>query len=399
MKRFAGGMLALSALVFVAAAALEARYPWLAYVRATAEASLVGGLADWFAVTALFRHPLGIPIPHTAIVATQKDRIGRILGTFVQNHFLSYEVIGARLRAMKPAARLARWLSEPDSARRIARQVANGLVKTMEAVPEERAQELLREILTERVRATRIAPALGKTLALVVSGNRHQELVDRAVELAAQAVDDHQDFIREQIRAESPWWVPGVVDEKVHKKIFSAIERLLREMGHNPEHPVRVAFDRALGDFVDRLQNSPELIAKAEELKDGWLDDPAVAELAAKLWENARRALTNYAASDGAEPIALERGITSFGIALLANEPLLAELDERIIELTVSVAEQNRQEVAELIAQTIAAWDPEATVQRIELAVGRDLQFVRINGTLVGGLVGLIIYAAMRVLR
>src|SRR5947209_12685692 len=187
MKRRATGLLALAVAVFVAARIFEAQYPWLGWVRATAEASLVGGLADWFAVTALFRQRLALPIPHTAIVATRKERIGRILGNFVQNHFLSRDVIAANLRAVHPAERAARWLSDPEHSRRIARQVATGLAKTLEALPDEDAQELVRQVVTARVRATRVAPAVGRTLALVLEGDHHQALLNEAVRLPALA--------------------------------------------------------------------------------------------------------------------------------------------------------------------------------------------------------------------
>src|SRR2546427_247875 len=180
MKRRATGLLALAVAVFVAARIFEAQYPWLGWVRATAEASLVGGLADWFAVTALFRHPLGLPIPHTAIVATRKERIGRILGNFVQNHFLSRDVIAANLRAVHPADRAARWLADPENSRRIARQVASGLAKTLETLPDEDVQALVRQVVSARLRATRVAPALGKTLAVVLAGNRQEELLNVA---------------------------------------------------------------------------------------------------------------------------------------------------------------------------------------------------------------------------
>lgn len=400
MKRLATGLLAASGVVFVVATVLEGRYAWAGYLRAFAEASLVGGLADWFAVTALFRRPLGLPIPHTAIVATQKERIGRILGTFVQNHFLSRELISTRLLAMHPSRRVAVWVSDPVNARRLAQQAAAGLVRSMEALPDDKMRELVRDALNSSVRKTPAAPLLGKTLSLVVAGNRHQELVDRAVELAAKAVVDNQDFIREKVRAESPWWVPGSVDEKIYKKVFVAIDHLLRDMASMQDHPVRLAFDRAIHDFMDKLQHSPEMIAKTEELKNEWLDDPAVAEIAANLWNTTKRGVLRYAAtSEGPEPGALERGIASFGEALLTNEPLLTEIDGWLVDIAASVAEQNRQEVADIIAQTIASWDPDSTVQRIELAVGRDLQWVRMNGTLVGGLVGLAIYSVYHVWR
>src|SRR6266566_2975348 len=348
MKRRATGLLALAAAIFGAAAALEARYPWLGYVRATAEASLVGGLADWFAVTALFRRPLGLPIPHTAIVATRKERIGRILGTFVQSHFLSRDVIAAKLRTMSLAERAAVWLSRPENSRRVAQQVAGGIAKT----------------------------------------------------LAAQAMHDNRDVIRRQVRAESPWWVPGAVDDKIYEKIVGAIYLLQRPTATDPGHPLRVAFDAALRDFIDRLQHSPDAIARTEALKEDWLAEPGAAELSARLWEATRRAIVKYATqpADGGGSGAkrerpLDRGISTFAEALATNDALLDEIDAVVTDLTVRVVEQYRQEIGDFIAQTVAGWDPAATSRRFELAVGRDLQFVRINGTLVGGLVGLAIYA------
>jgi uncharacterized membrane-anchored protein YjiN (DUF445 family) len=386
--------------VFGIAAAFEGQYPWLGYVRATAEASLVGGLADWFAVTALFRHPLGLPIPHTAIVATRKERIGRILGTFVQNHFLSREVIAANLRAARPAERAARWLSDPEHSRRVARQVASGLAKTLEALPDDDVRQLVHQVLNARLRSLRVAPALGKTLALVLADDRHQGLLNEAVRLAAGAVRDNRDMIRDKVRAESPWWVPGVVDDQIYQRIMGTVESLLRDIGARPEHPLRAAFDRALRDFVDRLQHAPEVIARAEALKEEWLADPAIADLSARLWDATRRAIVSYATgADGAAPGPLERGLSEFGAALLANEALLAEIDDLTIDLAATVVERYRQEIGNLIAQTVAGWDPQATSRRFELAVGRDLQFVRINGTLVGGLVGLGIYAVSRLWR
>jgi uncharacterized membrane-anchored protein YjiN (DUF445 family) len=397
MKWRATGLLGVAAAVFVAASALEAQYPWLGWVRATAEASLVGGLADWFAVTALFRHPLGLPIPHTAIVATRKERIGRILGNFVQNHFLSRDVVAANLRAVRPAERAARWLSDPDNARRIARQVAGGLAKALEALPDDEVQALVQDVVSARLRATRVAPALGKTLALVLGDNRQEELLNVTVRLAAEAVMNNRELIRERVRAETPWWVPPVLDDKIYQKIIDAVERLLRDMVMDPGHPLRTAFDDAIRDFIERLQHSKDVIARAEAMKEEWLADSSVAELSARLWETIRNAVITYATSRDTEaPGPLDRGLSEIGTAVLANPALLAELDELLIDVTGSVVEKYRHEIGDLIAQTVASWDPEATSRRFELAVGRDLQFVRINGTLVGGLVGLGIYAVSR---
>jgi uncharacterized membrane-anchored protein YjiN (DUF445 family) len=399
MKRRATGLLAVAGVVFLVARYFEATYPWVGYIRATAEASLVGGLADWFAVTALFRHPLGLPIPHTAIIATRKDRIGRTIGNFVQNHFLARDVLVARLRSVHIAERSARWLANPENSRRVARQVAAGMVKTLDALPDENVRDLVQQTVTDRLRAIRVAPALGQTLSVVLAGSRHQELLSEAVRLAAKAVDDNREVVRQQVKEESPWWVPGIVDDKIYQRIVTAIERLLQDIGTDLNHPLRAAFDTALRDFIDRLQHSHDVITRAEALKEQWLRDPAFLELSSRLWETTRAAILRYAtqAEEGSPTGgALENGITAFGASLLANEALLTEIDEGVIGLVASALEQYRHEAADLIAQTVASWDPEAAAQRLELAIGRDLQFIRINGTLVGGLVGLLIYTVSR---
>src|SRR6266576_2112332 len=349
MKRRATALLAVALLVFVAASIYEPQFAWLGYVRATAEASLVGGLADWFAVTALFRHPLGLPIPHTAIVATRKERIGQILGNFVQNHFLSRDVIAANLRRVHPAERGAQWLADREHARQISRQFASSLVKTLDGLPPNELQDLVSQVVRNRVRTFRVAPALGKTLALALGDNRQEELLNATVKLAAEAVRNNRELIRERVREETPWWVPPVVDDKIYQKIIEAVERLLQDMVRDSAHPLRTAFADAIGDFIERLQHSPEVIARAEALKEEWL--------------------------------------------------MGAQTDELAIDLTAGVVEKYRHEIGDLIAQTVASWDPAATSRRFELAVGRDLQFVRINGTLVGGLVGLLIYTIIRFLH
>ncbi|HEX6534109.1 MAG TPA: DUF445 domain-containing protein [Gemmatimonadaceae bacterium] len=399
MKARATGLLVLATVIYIAARLLEARHPWLGYVRATAEAAMVGGLADWFAVTALFRHPLGLPIPHTAIVASRKDRIGRTLGNFVQNNFLQREVVGRKLEGMHVAARAARWLGEPEHARMIARQVAAGLARSAEALPDEHATRLIGDSLAARAKATRVAPVLGTVLSFVATDARHQDLLDDALRLVEQAVDDNRELIRIKVAEESPWWMPDVVDERIYEKIVTAIENLLREVRDDPRHPLRAKFDEALLRFIDRLKHSPEMIDRMEALKAELLDQSAIDELAASIWRGAKSGIERYAArADGAAPDALERGIVSFADAMLANQGLLARADGVVRELLLSVIEQYRHEVGELIAHTVSAWDPDATSRRIELAIGRDLQFIRINGTLVGGLAGLVIYIVSRLL-
>jgi uncharacterized membrane-anchored protein YjiN (DUF445 family) len=392
MKRRATGLLVVFTGLFIASRLLEPRYPWLGVVRAISEAAMVGGLADWFAVTALFRQPMGLPIPHTAIVPTRKDRIGRSLGNFVQKHFLTREVISRHLSGMQIAQRLATWASQPENSRRIAVQVASGLARAAEVLPGDDVREAIHTSLVSRGRATQVAPILSEVLSFVAADGRHQVLLDRALELVAGLVHENREAIRDRVGTETPWWVPPVIDEKLYQKIVSSVERLLAEVRAQPDHPVRIQFDRVLDDFIEGLKHSPEMIERAERAKERLLEAPVVAELSGSLWDSTRRSLLRYADPNGPSPAPLERGIAAAAEAVLANEALLAEIDAAIINATVNAVERYRPEIAALIERTVSDWDAEDATRRIELAVGRDLQFIRINGTLVGGLVGLLLY-------
>jgi uncharacterized membrane-anchored protein YjiN (DUF445 family) len=398
MKRRATGLLVLMAVVFVVAWQLEAAHPWLGYVRATAEAGMVGGVADWFAITALFRHPLNLPIPHTAIIPQRKDRIGRSLGNFVQNNFLSPEVLGAKLRAARLSRRGAEWLREPEHARAVVRQTAGVLKGAAAVVKDEDVYAFLDRTVIEPLKTRPIAPVLADGLTLLTLNDRHQQLLDRVVQGLWRFVTENDDLIRQRIREESPWWVPRFVDERMHDRIIEGIGRTLLGVQADPDHPLRRQVDDLLIEWIGQLRDSPEAIARAEALKQQVLDDPTSERLTQSLWRELKQVLDRQvAAAEHGAPGGLERGLTALASAALEDEALLAKLDDWLIGAVLRTVEQHRQEVGQLIAQTVSAWDPEETSRRIELQVGRDLQFIRINGTLVGGLVGLVLYALMRV--
>lgn len=397
MKGRATGLLLIATAVWIASSLLVSRYPWLAYVRATAEASMIGGLADWFAVTALFRHPMGIPIPHTAIVAARKDQIGRSLGNFVSRHFLSRDVLAARLSSLHVAEHLAIWLSVPENSRTLARHAATGLANGARMLADEDVQELIDRVIEERIRKTEVAPLLGQMLSLLTAGDRHQELLDEAIGLLARAVDQNQELIRERIEEESPWWVPGMVDDRIHRKIVTGLDHTLTAVRDDPDHPLRRRFDDALANFVRKLNESPEVRARAERIKLEILDKDAVRRFSASIWDDAKAALFRYADAPNAfAPTAIERGLVSLGEAVSRDEALLARIDALIADVALHLVDRYQGEVAQLIAQTVTSWDPEVTSDRVELAIGKDLQFIRINGTIVGGLAGLLIYALAR---
>ncbi len=397
MKRRASGLLVLSTAVWIASSYWMARHPWLAYVRATAEASMIGGVADWFAVTALFRHPLGIPIPHTAIVAARKDQIGRSLGNFVSRHFLSRDVLAARLASLHVSEHLAKWLAVPENSRTLAHHTATALASGARMLADDDVQELIDRVLVERIRSTEVAPILGQMLSLLTAGDRHQELLDEAIGLLARTVDQNQELIRDRIEAESPWWVPGMVDDRIHRKIVSGLDNTLADVRDDPNHPLRRRFDEALANFVRKLNESPEVRARAERIKLEILDAAAVRRFSKSIWEDAKEALFKYADAPNAfAPSAIERGLVSLGEAVSRDEAVLARVDALIADVAGHLVDRYQGEVAELIAQTVTSWDPEVTSDRVELAIGKDLQFIRINGTIVGGLAGLAIYAFSR---
>lgn len=397
MKRIATGLLLLSTTVFILAAALEPRFAWLGFVRATAEAAMIGGLADWFAVTALFRRPMGLPIPHTAIVPRRKDQVGRTLGNFVQRHFLSASVVAAKLRSARVAEHLADWITQPENAQRVARNAAVALAAGARATREETIEELIEKSVSRKIEKTPVAPLLGKALSVVTEDNRHQALLDEVLKMLSTAVSNNQDFIRERIDAESPWWIPEQIDEKITAKVVRSVERTLRQIKEDPNHPMRARFDQSLQEFIDRLQTAPDVINRTEQMKREFLDTAAVRDFSRSLWYDVRDSLIRHAEkqeSEGRDAIA--NAIVSFGQAVKEDEAMLARIDEWIVQVVEHLTERYRDEVAGLIADTVAGWDPEATSRRIELAIGRDLQFIRINGTLVGGLAGLAIYCISR---
>ena len=397
MKLRATGLLVLAAIAFGISHYLRARYPWLGWVQAFSEAALVGGLADWFAVTALFRHPLGIPIPHTAIIPARKDRVGETLGAFVERNFLNRHVIERRLLEARLGERLAKFLSDPANSKAVARHAARGLVAAAESMHDEDVQSMIDSAILERIKAARVAPFIGRGLSLITAGNRHQELLDEGIRLASRAVTENEDLIRQRIEAEMPWWVPGAVDEKILRKIVNGIERTLKEVGDDVNHPLRQRFDAALGRFIDDLHTSPEVMQRAEELKEEILSADAVRHFSSSIWADTKAALVRRAErAEEADVDTISNGLARLGAAILDDPELLERVDGWLRNGVLGLVERYQSEVSELIANTVRGWDPTATSQRIELAIGRDLQFIRINGTVVGGLVGLILYAITR---
>jgi uncharacterized membrane-anchored protein YjiN (DUF445 family) len=388
-----------AAAVFVVARVLEGEHGWAGYVRATAEAAMVGGLADWFAVTALFRHPLRLPIPHTAIIPRRKDQLGASLGSFVEQNFLSDDVISDKLRSTSIARRAARWANEPANAGALARHLGAALDGALDVMRDDDVQELVEHAALARLRTIRAAPLAGQVLEAVTADRRHQELVDVSLRGLRRFLEENRSSFRTTFARESPWWVPEAIDERIFEKIFNGLQALLDDVSARPDHELRAYLDQRLEALAVKLRTSPELAARGEALKEEFLAHPAVRRLTGTLWADLKQSLQQQTADPDSE---LHRRIDATVLQLsrtVLDDPALAEKIDRWVESVVHyVVRSYRHEITDLITTTVGKWDPHDASRRIELQVGRDLQFIRINGTIVGGLAGLVIHCAGRFL-
>jgi uncharacterized membrane-anchored protein YjiN (DUF445 family) len=400
MKLIATALLAGAAVIFVVARLLELRYAWVGFIRAFAEAAMVGALADWFAVTALFRHPLGLPIPHTAIIPRRKDSIGESIGRFVEDNFLSEEVLLGRMRALRVVHRAAEALSQPAESDQIAKHATTAVNNALRVVNDADVQALVERSVVDRVRATHPAPLLGRVLALALAGQRRVVLADELVNVVGRLLDENKDAIRLKIRQETPWWMPQSIDRHIAERLFDTVESTLQAVRSDPNHPFHARFDALLAEFIDRLQHDPETIARGEVLKEELLQNPIVRDFSASLWRDIKAAIQAQSANqDSALHDAIQRAARHFGELVLRDEALAEKINRWAERLVVYASQEYRHQFGQLIAHTVSRWDAEATSRKIELQIGRDLQFIRINGTVIGGLAGLVIYCFSLLIR
>jgi uncharacterized membrane-anchored protein YjiN (DUF445 family) len=396
MKRFATGLLIAVAVVYVVARLFD-DVAGIDYVESFAEAAMVGALADWFAVTALFRHPLGLPIPHTAIIPNRKDQIGASLGEFVETNFLTRELLDERLARAEVGRRLGDWLAHPANAAKASSAAADVLRGAIDVVEDDQISGAIEAMVERRVRATDVSPLLGRALEIGLEGRHHQELLDAALTGAASFLDEHRSTLRARVQTESPWWVPEPIDDRIFAKVFDGAQRFLADVRADRDHELRAGVEQRLADLARRLRDDPALVARGEELKEELLAHPAVREWIGSLWGEMKRSMITAAADPDSE---LRRRLT-FGLARLgerlAQDPeLQRKVDDWVASAVGYVVENYRGEVSRMISSTVERWDAASTSKRLELQVGRDLQFIRINGTIVGGLAGLVIHVIDR---
>ena len=392
MKRIPLFLLLLMALLF--AFTLHHPASWAPWLHAFAEAGMVGALADWFAVVALFRHPLGIPIPHTAIIPNRKNDIGESMSRFVADHFLEPDVVRKKLQNTNLAAFVVSWLKSEKGRRSIEELSATVLRWALGALHEERVRRFLSRLSSKQLANVSLAPLLGNTLEWLVRGQRHQQILTQVLRYTIVLVHDNRDAIRSRVQQESPWWVPGFVDDRILKKMLERIEHQLFEMALDPDHPLRFKFNGWMQNLAHDLKNSPEHQRLGEEFKQQLLANDELQDYLYGLW----RELAENIESDVEKPESVIRqhvGQWLGGVAEeLDNDPdMQAWVNAWLVDAITLVVGRNSAQIASLISDTVRSWDGEDTSRRVELAIGRDLQFIRINGTLVGGLVGLLIHA------
>ncbi|MCW4466046.1 DUF445 domain-containing protein [Glutamicibacter sp. MNS18] len=394
MKRLATTLFAVMCLLFVISLLLMQSWPAFGYLKAAAEGGMVGAVADWFAVTAIFRHPLGLRIPHTNLIQRKKDELGESLGGFVQENFLSAPVVARKLRAAGLPERAGRYLSSPDGAGKASTQAAVTARGALDMLDDEQVLTVLQALAHDYMVAPEWSTTLGALGGKMLADGHHEQALTLLAERAGAWVRQHPEVFREVIASQSPGWVPRVVDELLAQKIHRELTALLKTVTRNAEHPLRRAVTRWLVDFTDAMQHDADTIAKVELFKHSLLTDQQLRELAIRGWGSLKAGLHQSLANpESALRVALLGAVTAFGHRLLDDQPLRQSLEDRLIAMVERLVRGHGSTLAGLVSDTVQAWDPAEASAKLELQVGRDLQFIRINGTVIGALAGLVIFS------
>ena len=399
MKAVATGLFLLAAAVFGVTLMAYGSNPdgWIGYVQAGSEAAMVGALADWFAVTALFRHPLGLPIPHTAIIPTRKDQMGATLGEFVGTHFLTDDVVREKVTGAQVTRRGGEWLADPDHANRVSGEMGRAVRGLIAVLDDEQMRTMIERVISERVERTEVSPALGHLLGQVVADGAHTGIVDVLADRMYAWVVTNPGPIIALVTNQAPTWTPRFVDGVVGDKIHLELVRFLAAVRDDPDHEVRLAIDRMLVQFADDLRTNPGTRERVERAKADMYNHPDVQNSVNRIWETAQRVLLEAADDPESELRTRATGaLVHLGQSLATDSELQTRIDGWITDTVAGLVADYKVELTSVITDTVARWDGPQTATRIELAVGRDLQFIRINGTVVGALAGLVIHAVAK---
>jgi len=392
MKRIPLGLLLLMVALFLLT--LHRPEAWAGWVHAFAEAGMVGALADWFAVVALFRHPLGVPIPHTAIIPNRKDELGEAMARFIADHFLEPEVVRRKLASVDLSGITVEWLRS-DRGRRSVQEFGAGVLRwALEALHEQRVRKFLARLSRRQMKNVSLAPLMGHTLDWLIRDERHQSVLTQMLRYAIVVLSDNRENIRERVREESPWWLPGFIDDRILKQMLERIESQLFQMSLDPAHPLRAQFHDWLENLAQDLKTSPEHRRTGMRLKQQLLENDALQDYLYALWrELATRLERDLDSPDSVTQAQIGAWVDGLADELGRDVSMQVWINDWLTDAMVVLVDRNRAQIASLISDTVRSWDGQETSRRVELAIGRDLQFIRINGTLVGGLVGVVIHA------
>lgn len=394
MQGIAVGLLIFMAVLFVVAFILQERIPWFGYVRAAAEGGMVGALADWFAVTALFRHPLGIPIPHTNLIANKKDEIGEGLGSFIEENFLSDEVVHDKLSQISGARMAGSWLREPGNAQRVSDMAAGIGLGALTVLDDRDVQDLIESLVRRHVIDPEWGPLLGRATESFVTGGHHESLVDLAADRLELWLVQHPQAFDKVISSRLPQWMPSIVEKFVDQRLHTEAVKFLQNVSADQDHPARIAITKFLHDLSQDLQEQEALQAQLESFKREVFDSPRIRSLAASTWQTARAAIVEMLEDPESELRGrLTAAVSDFGRKLESDATLQYKIDVWVMKIVEYLVHTYRHDLAQVVSDTVQRWDAKDAAEKIELQVGKDLQFIRINGTVIGSLAGLTIFA------
>ena len=400
MKAAATGLLVVMAFLFVAARLAEPTYPAASWLKAFAEAAMVGGLADWFAVTALFRHPLGLPIPHTAIIPRNKDRIGEALATFLKENFLIAPVVARRMRNIDLAGAAGRFLQAPQGQETRIRRGASRLIGDLaESLDDERLGGLVKGAISSRLKAMEVSPLLGHALASAINEERHIPLLEAAIRFMARALDANEPLIRDIVHKRANWVLKlAGIDSRIADSVVDGLRKLTAEMGTDPDHPVRIKVEAALVQLANDLQTNADTRARVEAMKDELLANRSVGLWIDAMWQKGRSAIISAARNpDAAMAGKMGEVLKAMGQSLESDPQMRRSINQFARRAVAGMAASYGGSIVKLVSETVRGWDARTVTDRLESAVGRDLQYIRINGTLVGGSVGVLLHLIDRI--
>jgi uncharacterized membrane-anchored protein YjiN (DUF445 family) len=397
-KAFATGLVVLCAAVFVASHSFADRHPALPYVAAFAEAAIIGALADWYAVVALFRHPLGLPLPHTAIIPANQSRIAEAIGSFIAHNFLAGSRVGAKLEELDPADGIGRWLGEPQNRARIAAHLAHLLPDAVAALDTKMLHGKLERGILDRLATIDVGRALGGSLELLTRNGRHRVLLDELLARLEAWLGEPTAIaaLREQLRRELPsLFRLFSADAYLMQRLIGVTHKLLKDVREDPDHPLRGEFDRFFGDFIEQLRESPAYQERLDAMKHELLARAPIRDVLTQGWDRLIAFLrSDVDRADGVIRLGLSSFLADLAERLRTDEALRGTVNRWLAEAAATVTERNKHEVGAFVAAQVKSWDTRRAVRAIELSLGKDLQFIRVNGTIVGGLLGLALHVA-----